>query len=179
MEREGDSLKPAAIAGGADSDAAGQAVGMVCGALADSAKYAGLHPRFAKAFEFLRSQDLAALPLGRNEIDGDDLFANVMEATLEPWNPDAKLEVHRHYFDIHVPVDGDEVLGFLHDEEHAKSADFNEKDDYVLFQAPGMAKVTLKKGEFAIFWPNFAAHAPCKTDGEPCKRRKLVVKVRL
>ena len=156
-------------------------VGMVRGTLAESEKVEGLHPRFRKAFEFLRSHDLAKLPLGRNEIDGDDIFANVMDVTLATWDPNAKLEVHRQYFDIHVPISGDEVDGFIYDEENTKAnaAAFNVEKDYVLFQNPKMEKVALKKGEFAIFFPPYGAHAPNKTEGAPRKHRKLVVKVRL
>lgn len=153
-------------------------VGMVHGSLAESEKYEGLHPRFVKAFAFLRSHDLTKLPLGRNEIDGNDIYANVMDVTLATWDPDAKLEVHRKYFDIHVPISGDEVDGYIYDTEHAKSADFNVEKDYVLFQNSNMARVAVKKGEFAIFYPPYGAHAPNKTDGAPRKHRKLVVKVR-
>lgn len=155
-------------------------VGMVRGTIADSAKYEGLHPRFRKAFEFLRSHDLAKLPLGRNEIDGDDIFANVMDVTLTTWDPQAKLEVHRKYFDIHVPISGDEVDGFIYDEENTKAnaATFDVEKDYVLFQNPKMSKISLKKGEFVIFYPPYGAHAPNKTEGAPRKHRKLVVKVR-
>ena len=154
--------------------------GMVRGTIADSAKYEGLHPRFRKAFEFLRSHDLAKLPLGRNEIDGNDIFANVMDVTLATWDPQAKLEVHRKYFDIHVPISGDEVDGFIYDEENTKAnaAAFDVEKDYVLFQNPKMSKISLKKGEFAIFYPPYGAHAPNKTEGAPRKHRKLVVKVR-
>ena len=40
-------------------------------------KYNYLDPKFKKAFEFLRTADLAALPLGNTPIDGDEVFANV------------------------------------------------------------------------------------------------------
>ena len=152
--------------------------GMVRGAIADSAKYEALHPRFGKAFAFLREHDLSKLPLGRNEIDGDDVYANVMDVTLGAWDPDAKLEIHRKYFDIHVPVTGDEVDGFAYDTEHAKAADFNVAADYVLFRNTQMSKMSVKKGEFVIFYPNIGAHAPNKTDSAPHKHRKIVVKVK-
>ena len=163
---------------GADLVFTNHPIGMVRGMIADSAKYEALHPCFGKAFAFLREHDLSKLPLGCNEIDGDDVYANVMDVTLGAWDPDAKLEIHRKYFDIHVPVTGDEVDGFAYDTEHAKGADFNVSDDYVLFRNPKMAKVALKKGEFVIFYPNGGAHAPNKTDGAPHKHRKVVVKVK-
>jgi YhcH/YjgK/YiaL family protein len=155
-------------------------IGMVRGAIADSAKYEALHPRFGKAFAFLREHDLSKLPLGRNEIDGDNVYANVMDVTLGTWDENAKLEVHRKYFDIHVPISGDEVDGFIYDEENTKAnaATFNVEKDYVLFQNPKMTKVSVKKGEFVIFYPNIGAHAPNKTDSAPHKHRKIVVKVK-
>lgn len=153
---------------------------MVCGTIADSAKYERLHPRFGKAFEFLRSHDLAKLPLGRNEIDGDDVYANVMDVTLDTWDPNAKLEVHRQYIDIHVPISGDEVDGFIRDEDGVRAAasHFDVEKDYALFENPKMEKVAVRKGGFAAFFPPFGAHAPNKTEGAPRKHRKLVVKVR-
>lgn len=153
-------------------------IGMVRGFLAASEKYEALHPRFGKAFAFLRSHDLAKLPSGRHAIDGDDVYANVSDAALKTWDPDAKLEVHRKYFDIHVPVSGEEVSGFVYNAERAKAADFNVADDYALFQNPKMAKVAVKKGEFVIFYPNCGAHAPNKTEGAPRIHRKIVLKVR-
>jgi len=38
--------------------------------------------------------------------------------------------------------------------------------------------LTLEPGEFVIFFPGNGAHAPCKTLGDPVKRKKLVIKIR-
>ena len=162
---------------GAEFVSANFPVGMVLGSLADSKKYEALHPRFAKVFEFLRSHDLAELPLGRHEIDGNDAYVNVSDTTLNTWDPGANIEVHRKYFDIHVPISGDEINGFVYNEECAKSADFNVADDYALFRDPKMSKIVVKKGEFVIFYPNCGAHAPNKTEGAPRIHRKIVVKI--
>ena len=156
-------------------------LGMVRGSLDDSEKFEGLHPRFRKAFAFLRSHDLAKLPPGRTTIDGDDVYANVIDTTLKTWDAEARLEVHRQYFDIHVPVSGEEVDGYIYDEENTKAnADaFNVEKDYVLFRNPKMAKIALKPGEFAIFYPPYGAHAPNKTEGPRHPHRKVVVKVKI
>ncbi len=162
---------------GAEFVSANFPIGMVRGSLADSKKYEALHPRFGKVFEFLRSHDLAKLPLGRHEIEGVDAYMNVSDMTLNPWDPEADIEVHRKYFDIHVPISGDEVNGFVYNEEWAKSADFNVADDYALFRDSKMSKIVVKKGEFVIFYPNCGAHAPNKTEGPPRIHRKIVVKI--
>ena len=162
---------------GADLVSTNHPIGMVHGTLADSKKYEALHPRFGKVFEFLRSHDLAKLPLGRHEIDGNDVYVNVSDAKLKTWDPDARLEVHRKYFDIHVPIGGEEVNGFIYDEDCAKVPDFNVADDYALFRNSKMSKVSVKKGEFVIFYPNCGAHAPNKTEGAPRIQRKIIAKV--
>ena len=51
--------------------------------IADSARYEVLHPRFKKAFDFIRRPDLAQLPCGRYEIDGSNCWAMVMDAKLK------------------------------------------------------------------------------------------------
>lgn len=155
-------------------------LGMVRGRLADAAKFESLNPHFAKAFDFLRSHNLAELPTGRHEIDGDDVYANVMDVRLKPWDARAKLEVHRQYIDIHVPVTGIETPGYAFDEENVRqhAASFNVKDDYVLFKNPAMRQLRVVPGEFVAFLPPYGAHAPGQTDGTPTAIRKVVVKVR-
>ena len=47
-------------------------------------KYDYLEDKFKKGYEFLRNTDLKALPLGRVDIDGDEVFASVQEYTTMP-----------------------------------------------------------------------------------------------
>ena len=44
-------------------------------------KYDYLSDKFKKAFAFLRETDLASLPIGRTEIDGDEVYASVQSYT--------------------------------------------------------------------------------------------------
>ena len=72
---------------------------MILDTLDNLHKYASLNPLFPKAIEFLTTTDLASLPLGRNEIQGDEIFANVMEAQPRT-KEEIPVEVHRQYIDI-------------------------------------------------------------------------------
>ena len=47
-----------------------------------------LSERFRTAYEFLSRPDLAELPLGRNEIDGEDVYANVLQYDTVPEHDD-------------------------------------------------------------------------------------------
>ena len=146
------------------------------GRIDDSVLQEGLHPRFAKAFAFLRRPDLADLPIGRHEIDGDDCWAIVSDVDLKPFGDSQRAEVHRTFIDIQVPIDGPETYGLL-DLAGRNLGPFDEEKD-IAFGQEKMVPLTLVPGEYAIFMPVNGAHAPCLTLGGPTRRKKLIVKVR-
>ena len=62
------------------------------------------------AFEYLARTDLSALPLGRTDIEGDDVYVMISEA--ETRSPEqVKFEAHRRYIDIQLVVRGQEAIG--------------------------------------------------------------------
>lgn len=84
---------------------------MICDTLQHLGRYRGLHPNLDTAIDYLLTHDLAALPLGRTEVDGDKVFINLMDATLHPdagYHP----EYHRHYADLQVDLTGSEGWGY-------------------------------------------------------------------
>ena len=150
---------------------------VVVAPLSDAEKYYALNPYFAKAFDFLKREDLANLKPGRHEIDGTNCWAMVFDVELKPWKGEARFEAHRAYIDVQVPVSGEEIMGSMKTPLDGIGP-FNDAKDYVLFNAKG-GSVTVKPGEFVVFFPPCGAHAPGYTAGEqPRKHRKVVVKVR-
>ena len=78
---------------------------MICDTLQHLGRYRGLHPNLDTAIDYLVTHDLAALPLGRTEVDGDKVFINLMDATLHPdagYHP----EYHKLYADLQVDFTG-------------------------------------------------------------------------
>jgi biofilm protein TabA len=84
---------------------------MILDTLANADRYLALHPLFPRAFEFLRSTDLAALAPGRHVIDGESLFA-IVEACPGRTRAEAKLECHRRYIDIQLVLEGTDEMGW-------------------------------------------------------------------
>ena len=146
--------------------------------IADSERFEFMNPHFKTAFRFLRETDLASLPLGKVEIDGDNVFAFVSAPELKPFT-ERDCEVHRKYIDIHTPIVGEETFGSFTMTEKELSLPFNEKDDYALFKAKS-EPITIRRGEFAAYFPPYGAHAPATYLGvEPPKEfRKVCVKVK-
>ena len=57
---------------------------MICDTLDQLHLYKGFHKNLDTAIEFLAAHPLDTLPLGRTEVDGDEVFINVMDADLKP-----------------------------------------------------------------------------------------------
>jgi len=81
---------------------------MILDTLGHSARYESLHPRFAKAFAFLRAMTGSEAP-GRHEIEGDDLFALIQQVTTKPLN-EALFEAHRQYIDVQYVQHGRKTI---------------------------------------------------------------------
>ena len=150
--------------------------GYVQDALENAGEYAGYGRHFAAAVAFLRRPDLLRLPLGRYELDGDNAFAMVQEAALKPWGA-GRPELHREYFDIQLPVSGEETIG-VGAFDPKTPGEFDEGRDCGFYDGAPLEPLTLRPGEFVILHPETCAHAPCCTIGGRGQIRKIVVKVR-
>ena len=82
---------------------------MICDTLEHLARYNGLHPNLDTAIDYLLTHDLSALPNGRTEVDGDEVFINVMDAALHPdagYHP----EYHKLYADLQIDITGGDMM---------------------------------------------------------------------
>ena len=145
---------------------------MILDTIANSALYENAHPLFKKAFDFLKSADLANLPCGKIEIDGDKVYASIQEPEGKN-QADAKLEAHRKYIDLQYVVTGNEAMGWAPVCGLGHAMPFDEKNDYCLFGDKPQSFFDVRPGCFAIFFPE-DAHAPNIGTG---KHRKVVVKI--
>jgi YhcH/YjgK/YiaL family protein len=147
---------------------------MVIDTLENARAYEHLHPRFKAAFDFLLRPDLASLPVGRLEIDGTHLFANVQEYETKSIQ-EGKLEAHRKYIDIQVLLRGQEFIGYAPFGNQPVAQAFDPAKDIGFYE--GEAWFTLiRKGMFAIFFPQ-DAHLPGRHTDKPQAVKKLVLKI--
>ncbi len=148
---------------------------MIVDEVKNGMKYAALNPRFAKAFEFLMNNDLETLPLGKVVLDGDDMWANVVELkgnTAE----NIKMEVHRQFIDIQVPVSKTERIGWKAYASLSELTDpYSDEKECELFTDKATTYLDLKPFEFAVFFPE-DGHQPGIVEGP---HKKLIVKVRV
>lgn len=148
---------------------------MILDALKNSALYYSVSPRMEKAFGLIASTDWTALEPGIHELDGRDIFVNVMECDLKQ-KPDAKLEIHNEYIDIQVLITGrEESFGWSERKDlKLPLGEFSAEKDIQLFDDVPQTYYTLRQGQFTILFPE-DGHAPMVGEGHV---RKIIVKVR-
>lgn len=146
---------------------------MILDSVKNSERYLSLNPRFEKVFDFLKQHDAWTLPVGRNEIDGDELFVNVSELDLKPVE-EALSEVHDKYIDVQVVFGGEELFGWSERSACRKAqGEFDLARDVQFFTDTPQTFYAVREGQFTILFPE-DAHAPMLGEGHV---RKLIFKV--
>ncbi len=148
---------------------------MILDDLKNAARYESVHPRFKKAFDFLLNTDLNALPLGKTEIDGSDLFVNVQEIVGKSAD-EAKMETHKKYIDIQVPITAPETMGWISVNNLKETTqEYNPEKDVAFFADKATSFLNVLPYQFAVFFPE-DAHQPGIAQGQ---LKKVIVKVLL
>jgi YhcH/YjgK/YiaL family protein len=136
-------------------------------------RYTGLHPAFARAFDYLATADFGALAEGRHDVDGDRLFVLVQRSDGRG-HEGAPLEAHRRYVDIQFTIEGAEEMGWRARAAcHTPAGPFDDEKDIGFFADPPASWFSVPPGHFTIFFPD-DAHAPVAGHGSVWK---AVVKV--
>lgn len=140
-------------------------------------QYKGISPQLDKALDVLKSTDFAALEPGSYPVN-DDVYYNVMEPTVKPWE-ETKWECHRRYIDIqHALTDGEQIAACPLEDVKGWTA-YDEKGDCSVSAEEASCVALPTNGDnFAIFFPG-DAHRPCwAVDGAKAVK-KVVIKVRV
>lgn len=137
----------------------------------------GLHPVLAEAL----TQAISAWPQdkapGRYELQGDDIFMNVMTFATQP-PEQKKAELHEQYIDIQLLLAGEERILYGVAGSARQCEERHVEDDYQLCSAiEGMQRLDLKPGMYAVFMSG-EPHKPGCVVKESEEIKKVVVKVR-
>ena len=148
---------------------------MICDTLDQLHLYKGFHKNLDTAIEFLAAHPLDTLPLGRTEVDGEEVFINVMDADLKP-HTGSHAEYHRLYADLQIDLTGSEHWGWA--SEGKDEGAFDEAVDCGFKSGAEHVGGVLGGGRFAIFFPGELHRPGVEMPG--CDRvRKAVVKIKM
>lgn len=143
----------------------------------------------ARAIAWLKSHDYTALPLGKTEIEGDDIYISQDAYPTKPADQ-VVLESHHKYVDIQLMVKGEELMGYADctPDLPVLGEGYLPERDVVFYPVSVMPfwtqetsspqKILVKAGEFCIFAPE-DVHASQIAVKESQMVRKIVVKCRV
>ena len=149
---------------------------MIIDTLGNAERYNSIHPLFAKAFEYIKSQNLKALEVGKFDIS-EGLKGVVAEKEgMTASESGAKFECHDKHIDIQLCISGTEQIGWRpRGTCSSLKGEYNlEKDVSFYNDAPDM-HFQLTDNQFAIFFPE-DVHAPMIGDGVI---KKMIIKVEI
>ena len=148
---------------------------MIYDILENLEQYTGLFEYLDTAIAYLAQTDLEALPAGRTDIDGDNVYLTVSECEARP-SEESLFETHSDYMDIHIDLDGVELfetaLGALEEKSPYDAA-----TDTALYAADLSCACVLGPGRFLIAMTE-EPHKPAVASADGTHLKKLVVKVR-
>lgn len=149
---------------------------MIFDSLDNASFYFDLGSNIKNALLFLKnSSNLLELPVGRLEIDGNNVFALVQEYETKPFKKDS-WEAHKKYYDIQFIVSGEEVVKVSRIEEMTPITEYNKEGDYWLFRGTGNS-IRVKENQFMILSPEDIHQPGISINKTSQKIKKIVLKV--
>ena len=128
------------------------------------------------AFQFLEKNRGQELPLGKQPVQDDDIYAIVVRTPSRPAEG-AQFEAHRKYIDVQYLDAGMETIGYAPVDQLKIARLHDEAKDIEFYDLPQeYEKLSLYPGRFAVFFPGDAHLPNCHLGGEH-QLSKIVVKV--
>jgi biofilm protein TabA len=146
--------------------------------LTQAARYVGVHPGFARAFDLIRSFD-PSMDDGDHRID-DACFLRVQTYASRPIS-ECRWESHLGHIDVQYIHSGLELIKYAPIRSLLDATPYDPASDVINYADArgGESSVRLAAGQFAIFFPH-DGHRPGIRAGSGADRvRKVVVKVRV
>ncbi|TRZ83104.1 MAG: DUF386 domain-containing protein [Sediminibacterium sp.] len=150
---------------------------MVIDKLSEINKYTSLHPRFAKAIDYIVTNNLLIAEPGTVLVDGEDIKAIIIEGNCVSKEESLEgFECHNTYIDIQIVLKGKEIVGWRSRKNSREpKGEYSEEKDVLFYADAPTLFFDLQAGMFSIYFPE-DVHAPMIGEG-PIK--KLVMKVRV
>ncbi|CAM6851894.1 YhcH/YjgK/YiaL family protein [Klebsiella michiganensis] len=130
-----------------------------------------------KALHFLRTTDFRTYESGVVEIDGKNIYAQIIDLTTRD-AAENRPEVHRRYLDIQFLASGEEKIGIAIDTGNNEiTEDLLEQRDIIFYHdSEHESFIEMIPGSYAIFFPQ-DVHRPGCNNNIATPIRKIVIKV--
>ncbi|MGL4976485.1 MAG: YhcH/YjgK/YiaL family protein [Cetobacterium sp.] len=150
---------------------------MIFGQLNELKFYKGISNGLDAAIEAIENGSYKNGVVGKNEIDGDNVFFNLQECTTKVLE-ECFFECHKKYIDIHVVIEGEEGIGYSLKDSLKEKSEFNEDSDFGVLEGEEEYRMNMTKDNFLVVFPD-EPHMPLiAKNNEPTELKKVVFKIK-
>lgn len=147
---------------------------MILDRIENATKYCGIGQHIDTALLFLQNADLSAV--SREILNDGAVKIGCVRYTTRPLEK-CNRENHRVDADIHVCLEGVEVIGYCPLPDATPISEYDPAIDKQFYNGP-MNYIRLLPGMFALMLPQ-DVHCAMAADGEPAPAKKLMIKCKL
>ena len=138
-----------------------QNVGMIIGDFSTISEFEKYGELVMESLKWAAEHRNEPFVVGQTLIADGKVAVNAQAPTLAPVT---RLEAHRKFIDIHVPISGTEILGWAPVSSlNNVTEPYNADNDIEFFGEAPVKTAEIKPGQFVIFYPA-DAHAPNMAD---------------
>ena len=138
-----------------------------------------LHKTLVKGLEYLAKTDLTALPKGKYEIEGKNIYVAINEYETQP-REIRRAEAHVDYLDIQYIISGQEMVTYslLSNDNEVLTDELAAKDAIFYKTVQQETDLVMTEGMYAIFFP-WDVHRPNCILNAAANVKKAVVKIKM
>ena len=149
---------------------------MIYGNIKNKEEFDFLPEKLKVCFDYCLKNDLKFFEKGCYEINGKDLFVNIVE--YETTTEENRFwEAHKQYLDIHLILQSEEIINvnFI---DNMEQKSFVKEDDFLSLEGNKKSSIVLQEGDFLICYPN-DAHMTALKVNDTKKVKKAIFKVKI
>lgn len=150
---------------------------MIADTLKNAGIYYNVHRNFQKGFEFIADYLRNPKPVGRYEIDGEDVFA-LVQAYETVAETEKKWESHEKYIDIQCITEGAEIMGWGSKVDFEPCTEFDAQKDIVFYHNSEGTDIKVSANSFAVFFPE-DVHKPGCNWKHLAQVKKVLIKIKV
>lgn len=141
--------------------------------------YENLSTNLKRAIQRIAQESFLKELETEGRIDGDGYYVMLQEYNTKP-ESEGRWETHKRYIDIQYIVSGAEVTKYTNSSNLGEIIESDEERDFYFYRnAVCEDSMTVRNGEFVIFFPEDGHKPSLHVDGGLMEVRKMVVKVRV
>ena len=151
---------------------------MIVGNLKDFRNVKFENENINKAFKFIYENNLLELPIGKTDIDGDNVWVNRMSYAGKEEEL-CKLENHHNYLDLQLVLSGAEGMGYVHIDRIGVEiiGEYDSVKDKANFIGPLDGIIKLYSNDFVIVWPNDLHMPLIKVNDDQIEKAVFKIKI--